>query len=136
MKPIARQRELHERQANPPDIPPLGHAEFLRKCEHVRRLLVMLDVADKNCEAASAWVLALADDADPTFCVREWIEAGWRDPLLVNVALRVCSTREVAESCMSWLGKDVADKYSHTSIAELSHAMIVLAPILEPANDR
>ena len=49
---------------------------------------------------AAACVVAFFDEMDPTFCMLEWIEAGWRDPMLVNAMLRICRTRALSEACM------------------------------------
>jgi hypothetical protein len=120
--------------ANPLDVPLFGHVDFLRKCSHVDRLLVALGGSDPV-GAAGTWTLAFADEPDPTFCVREWVEAGWRDPLLVHVALRVCLTRAMAEACMHWLGKDLSEHYDRASIVELARAMVALTESAKPEND-
>jgi hypothetical protein len=108
-------------------VPPDVHHDFLRKCDHVRRILLCQGVRDSSTDTASEWVLAFSDEGDPTFCVLEWLEAGWRDPLLVARALAICGTRESAEECMDWLGEDLAGHYRPGVTIELVRAVLALA---------
>jgi hypothetical protein len=78
--------------------------------------------------------LAFSDEADPTFCVLEWLEAGWRHPLLVAWALAICGTRESAEGCMDWLGEDLAGHYRPGVTVELVRAVLARAGE-PPCND-
>lgn len=107
------------------DLVPSDYLDFLRKCRHVQKLLVAQQIPECSPDIASAWTLAFADEGDPTFCIVEWLESGWRDPLLVAAALRICGRRSSAEWCMSWLGKDHGRPYSGRIISQLARAMIV-----------
>ena len=85
-------------------------------------------------EAASAWVLAFADEGDPTFCVAEWIEAGWRDPCVVDAAVRICGTRADAEACMVALDCDLAMAYEYGIVHALALVMDEEAEEAGPAS--
>jgi hypothetical protein len=71
-------------------------------------------------------VVVFFDEADPTFSVLDWIEAGWRDPHLVNAALRICGDRGAAEACMDLLQADVGSVYRHPVDRMLAQAMAAL----------
>lgn len=123
-----------EPHANPLDVAPDGHAEFLKKRHSVHKLLVAQRLDQCSVAVAGAWTLAFADEGDPTFCVLEWIEAGWRDPVLVNTALRICGTRTDAEACMDLLERDVAARYEDAVVGDLAEAMIALKASRKPEN--
>ena len=72
---------------------------------------------------AAAWVVAFFDEVDPTFCVLEWIDAGWRDPVLVNAVLRICGTRAFSEACMTLLNRGFGSAYDHRTIRRVAVAM-------------
>jgi hypothetical protein len=96
--------------------------EFARKCQHVADLLAWHGLPNAR-DVAAAWVVAFFDEMDPTFCVLEWIEAGWRDPVLVNAVLRICRTRALSEACMALLNKDLGRGYHHRMIRRVAGAM-------------
>lgn len=102
-----------------PDDPDL---EFERKCQHVADLLAWHGLPNAR-DVATAWVVAFFDEMDPTFCVLEWIEAGWRDPVLVNAVLRICGTRALSEACMALLNRDVGRRYDQRMIRRVVGAM-------------
>ena len=107
--------------------------EFARKCRHVGLLLAMRKLPSAR-EVAAAWVVAFFDEVDPTFCVVEWIDAGWRDPVLVNAVLRVCETRASSEACMSMLNKDLGSAYDHRTIRRLAIAMRSVRRVNKPSS--
>lgn len=115
------------------DLAPGQHDEFLKKCRFVHNLLVAQRIPACSPRDAAAWTLAFADEGDPTFPILEWLNAGWRDPLVVNAALRICGTRERAEACLDQIGRDLAGPYEHQIVLELAEAML-LHPS-EAAND-
>jgi hypothetical protein len=85
--------------------------EFSRRCFHVARVLRGSDVAHPEL-VAPAWVAAVADEADPTFSIREWVEAGWRDPVLVGAVVRILSSRAAAEDALNQCGYALNASYS------------------------
>ncbi len=109
-----------------------GHREFLKKCRSVRDLLLAWQIPSSSADDAAAWTLPFADEGDPTFPIGDWIDSGWRDPLLVDAALRICGTREQAEACMAYLDRDVGSRYERDVVVALAEAMLRLR---DPAND-
>lgn len=99
--------------------------DFVRKCRHVERLLGLQGIPDAH-EVAAGWVLAFFDEGDPTFCVLEWLHAGWRDPELVNAALRICENRSDAESCLAQLDVDLGSAYDYETVGQMAVAMCSL----------
>jgi hypothetical protein len=118
-------RRRREPPLNAPRVGAGGHDEFLKKSSFVRELLLVL-LPSSSRDYAGAWTLPFADEGDPTFPIRDWIESGWRDPLLVDAALRVCGTRENAEACMAHLELDVASQYEPELVPALAEAMLRL----------
>ena len=96
--------------------------EFERKYRHVADLLAWHGLPNAR-DVAAAWVVVFTDEMDPTFCVLEWIEAGWRDPVLVNAVLRICGSRALSEACMALLKRDVGRGYDHRVIRRVAGAM-------------
>jgi hypothetical protein len=123
---IAARRRRSAPARNPLDVSPGEHDEFLKKTRAVHALLRAPRILDRSKEAAAAWALAFADEADPTFCVLEWLQAGWRDPELVHVALRVCGTRRDAERAMTLARRAVDEGYDRNAICDLANAMKTL----------
>jgi hypothetical protein len=122
----SRNRPLRNPVSEPPKLALDDHQDFLRKCCRVHRLLEAQRVPKCSAAIGAAWALAFADEGDPTFCVLEWVEAGWKDPLLVDAALRICGTRELAEACMHRIREEVGGRYSHSLVARLATAMIAV----------
>lgn len=91
----------------------------------MRDLLLAL-LPSSSPDDAEAWTLPFADEGDPTFPIRDWIEAGWRDPVLVDAALRVCGTRVKAEACMAHVELDVGSPYEPEMVQALAEAMLHL----------
>jgi hypothetical protein len=118
--------------SKPRQIPPSGLDEFLKKCRFVRDLLVLRRILACSIDDAAAWTLPFADDGDPTFPIIEWLDAGWRDPHLVDIALQICGTREQAEMCMGRIDRDVGSRYEHGFVLALADAMLALT---KQAND-
>jgi hypothetical protein len=92
----------------------------------VERILPESQGVAHSDERANAWALAFADEDDPTYSVLEWTEAGWREPLVVDAALRICGNRATAEECMALLGRAPGDEYDYALPADLARAMIGL----------
>lgn len=65
-------------------------------------------------------MVAFFDEVDPTFCVCEWIDAGWRDPTLVSAVLRICGARSAAEVCVAGLKADIGKAYSVRTVGRLA----------------
>lgn len=114
------------------EVPPNELDEFLKKCRFVRDLLVLRRMPACSIDDAAAWTLPFADEGDPTFPIVEWLDAGWRDPHLVDVALQICGTREQAEACMGRIDRDVGSRYEDAFVLALADAMLALT---SPAND-
>jgi hypothetical protein len=114
-------------------LPTEDQAEFARKCRHVNNILVRFGVPTMADGAAAHWVEAFADEADPTFSVLDWLEAGWRDPRLVRAALVVCGDRQNAEACMAFLRKDVGCVHRARHDRMLARAMAQLELRIAPA---
>ncbi len=87
---------------------------------------LLTELPSSSPDAAAAWTLPFADEGDPTFPIRDWIESGWRDPLLVDAALRVCGTREKAEACMARLELSVGSRYEPEIVQALAEMMLNL----------
>jgi hypothetical protein len=64
-----------------------SHIDFARKCSHVEDYLRLNGVRSAR-EDARQWCAAFFDELDPLPCVREWFESGYKDPKVVNAALR------------------------------------------------
>lgn len=118
-------RRRRGRPLDAPRVGPGGHDEFLRKSRFVRDLVLAL-LPLSSPDDAAAWTLPFADEGDPTFPIRHWIESGWRNPLLVDAALRVCGTREKAEACMARLEREVGSRYEPEMVRALAEAMLYL----------
>jgi hypothetical protein len=76
--------------------------EFLRKRAHTVKLLAMHGLPS-DVRSAHLWVRAFSDEADPSATILDWISGGWRDPRLVDAALRICGERGRAERCFAAL---------------------------------
>lgn len=96
--------------------------DFLRKRSHAVKLLTLYG-ARSDIRSAHLWVRAFGDEADPTESVLDWLSGGWRDPLLVDAALRMCGDRANAERCMSSLGLTNGSAYRPGVEFALSLAM-------------
>jgi hypothetical protein len=114
------------------EIPPRELDDFVKRCHFVKELLVLQRIPACSIDDAAAWTRAFADDGDPTYAILEWLNAGWRDPQLVDVALQICGTREQAETCMGRIDRDVGSRYEHAFILALAAAMLALTG---PEND-
>lgn len=77
--------------------------DFLRRRSHVVKLLAQYG-ARSDIRSAHLWVRTFGDEADPTESILDWLGSGWRDPMLVDAALRMCGDRASAERCMAALG--------------------------------
>ena len=108
------------------EIPPSELDDFVKKCHFVKKLLVLQRIPACSIDDAAAWTRAFADDGDPTDAILEWLNAGWRDPQLVDVALQICETRERAEACMGRIERDVGSRYEHAFVLALAGAMLAL----------
>lgn len=97
------------------------HLDFVRKCRHIADFLALNGVQDAS-EVAVLWTLAFFDEGDPTFCVGDWFESGWRDPELVSAAVRLCGSLEIAERCMERLGVDVGAQYDGALVRRMALA--------------
>ena len=99
--------------------------DFRKRCHHVAKLLRFFGLND-DANAAAAWVVAFVDDEDPTFAVEEWVNAGWRDPRAVSIALHVCGDRLTTERCIAWLGLKTNMRGRRGLSLQLAAAMLAL----------
>jgi hypothetical protein len=115
----------------PGEYGPPPDAEFLVKCRHLSGVLACAGLDDSE-DLAAAWLVAFYDEEDPTFVVVEWIQAGWRDPLLIGAVLRICGDRSRAEACLGLIGIDVGTDYDQDFLRHISAAVNRLQG---PSND-
>ncbi len=98
--------------------------DFLLKCRHIQKILRSKGVRPRSIHVASEWAVAFSEESDPTFAVLDWLNAGWRDPLLVTAVLKLCGSRARAEECFRGLGTNVSSRYRPELIPALVNAMV------------
>lgn len=96
--------------------------DFLRRRAHTVKLLAAQG-AQSDVRTAHLWVRTFGDEGDPSESILEWVRTGWRDPLLVDAALRMCGDRATAEQCIAALGLPNESSYWPGIEFALSFAM-------------